>query len=414
MDSFRSPFGTLTCTHSLQPRLEAAIRADLVVQAATFGMAAVSAVLWLLPPRRDATRFLGAFFACCALTGVTEVLWLGSDHWSRFARHVLMSAGLACSYAFGPLIFLYVSRLGEQPAWTPGATRHLTPAILGALVPLLVYAASGHLSREVRAAIVWFASHGWLAIGVCYFLAAFATLRRARRRLEAYSADEGALGLRWLKLLLLALGFVWACLIAEAFVDPTGNEVSWFRIGSASIQFGVLLGLTVHGQRMGSLLAAAEIGAYAHSPSPARGAVAQGPPPGPGPRYARSGLGPEERARVVEDLRAHMLESRLFADSQLNLAELARATGWPANYVSQALNQHLRQNFFEFVNTFRIEEAKARLAAEQDQNVLDIAHACGFKSKSTFNAVFKRMTGLTPSEYRIGRSAATLASDPLG
>ena len=77
----------------------------------------------------------------------------------------------------------------------------------------------------------------------------------------------------------------------------------------------------------------------------------------------------------------------------------------------QALNQQLGQNFFEFVNGFRIAAAERCLADPGDQrSILDIALACGFGSKSTFNAVFKRMTGLTPTAFR----SRAIASDPTG
>ncbi len=91
----------------------------------------------------------------------------------------------------------------------------------------------------------------------------------------------------------------------------------------------------------------------------------------------------------------------MYADPDFNLLRLSQCSGWPPNHVSQALNQGLGQNFFEFVNTFRIASATASLADGSDgRSVLEIALASGFGSKSTFNTVFKRMTGRTPREYR--------------
>jgi AraC-like DNA-binding protein len=80
------------------------------------------------------------------------------------------------------------------------------------------------------------------------------------------------------------------------------------------------------------------------------------------------------------------------------------ALGWPPNYISQALNQGLGQNFFEFVNGFRVAAAECCLADPPDKRtILEVALACGFGSKSTFNAVFKRMTDRTPSQYLTSR-----------
>lgn len=54
----------------------------------------------------------------------------------------------------------------------------------------------------------------------------------------------------------------------------------------------------------------------------------------------------------------------------------------------------------EYLSHCRIEKAKALLANKHDMNVLDIAMACGFESSQYFATVFKKKTGITPSEYR--------------
>jgi len=66
------------------------------------------------------------------------------------------------------------------------------------------------------------------------------------------------------------------------------------------------------------------------------------------------------------------------------------------------INTRLQQNFFDFINHYRIEKVKKDLADPQKKNlkVLAIAFDAGFNSKSSFNAIFKRHTNLTPSEYR--------------
>nr|WP_233171659.1 AraC family transcriptional regulator [Dyella sp. ASV21] len=96
-----------------------------------------------------------------------------------------------------------------------------------------------------------------------------------------------------------------------------------------------------------------------------------------------------------------MAGEHLYVDSQFDLAALSRRSGWSPNYVSQALNQGRGQNFFEFVNGYRVAAAERYLADPAERRtILEVALACGFGSKSTFNAVFKRITGQTPSGYR--------------
>jgi AraC-like DNA-binding protein len=97
-----------------------------------------------------------------------------------------------------------------------------------------------------------------------------------------------------------------------------------------------------------------------------------------------------------------MNELKLFLESDLTLAELARAVEASPHQVSQVLNQHRGVNFYDYVNRRRVEEVQRCLAdpAYGGQTVLDIGLAAGFSSKSTFNAVFKRETGMTPQAYR--------------
>lgn len=70
--------------------------------------------------------------------------------------------------------------------------------------------------------------------------------------------------------------------------------------------------------------------------------------------------------------------------------------------MSHLINAGLGENFYDFINKYRVEEVKRLMADPQKQNynLLGIALEAGFKSKSTFNLIFKRFTGLTPTEYK--------------
>jgi len=72
-------------------------------------------------------------------------------------------------------------------------------------------------------------------------------------------------------------------------------------------------------------------------------------------------------------------------------------------YASRAINQGLQMNFRTFVNSLRIEHAKG-LLHETRQSVIEVAMASGFNSKATFNRVFSKHVGRTPTAYRRQRS----------
>jgi AraC-like DNA-binding protein len=94
-------------------------------------------------------------------------------------------------------------------------------------------------------------------------------------------------------------------------------------------------------------------------------------------------------------------------DADFDLAALAQGIDTPAYRVSQVINTELRQNFFDFVNAYRIGESRRQLK-ENDKSITEIMYAAGFNSTSVFNTTFKKHTGLTPSQYRKSPEAVHL------
>lgn len=106
----------------------------------------------------------------------------------------------------------------------------------------------------------------------------------------------------------------------------------------------------------------------------------------------------EENQRRLEQL---MQEEKPYLDPNLSLRKLAELMGSPANYLSQLLNEGFDKNFAEYVNSYRLEAFKAKVAdpAQRHLTILALAFDSGFNSKTVFNTFFKKMTGLTPRRY---------------
>ena len=104
----------------------------------------------------------------------------------------------------------------------------------------------------------------------------------------------------------------------------------------------------------------------------------------------------------VERVRDALEVDKLFLNPRLTLEELADHVKLAPRLVSTIINRSMNKNFHEFVNHYRVEEAKRILSdiAHKDQSVLDVALIAGFNSKATFNRFFKKFTKLTPSEFR--------------
>ena len=91
-----------------------------------------------------------------------------------------------------------------------------------------------------------------------------------------------------------------------------------------------------------------------------------------------------------------------FLDSSLSLAEMTEKLHLPGHIISEVLNGLLNQNFYDYINNYRIEEFKklAYLKTNTNETNLNLAFKSGFNSKTTFNTAFKKFTKQTPSKFR--------------
>jgi AraC-like DNA-binding protein len=111
-------------------------------------------------------------------------------------------------------------------------------------------------------------------------------------------------------------------------------------------------------------------------------------------------LAPDTRANLFEAVKQQVEQKFLYRNSDLTLSRLAQETGLGVHHLSEVLNQHEGKNFYQFINTYRVDDVCKRLQEDPSLKVLDIALDAGFSSKSTFNSIFKKITGTTPTQYR--------------
>jgi AraC-like DNA-binding protein len=112
--------------------------------------------------------------------------------------------------------------------------------------------------------------------------------------------------------------------------------------------------------------------------------------------------------RYLKQLEIIMETEKPFLNPSLSLNELASKIKISPRYLSELINRAFNQKFFDFINSYRIEEAKKMLTYDSDERrtVLEVLYDSGFNSKSAFNNAFKRNTGITPTEYRKHQATA--------
>ncbi|HJD75796.1 MAG TPA: AraC family transcriptional regulator [Bacteroides reticulotermitis] len=118
--------------------------------------------------------------------------------------------------------------------------------------------------------------------------------------------------------------------------------------------------------------------------------------------YTNYGLKDAEAEKLATKLKEVMLTQKLYLNQELSLKSLAESIDTYPHYITQILNSYFKQNFYDFVNQYRIEEAERMLIdpAKANLTILAIAYECGFNSKATFNRVFKTKNTTTPSQYK--------------
>jgi PAS domain S-box-containing protein len=118
-------------------------------------------------------------------------------------------------------------------------------------------------------------------------------------------------------------------------------------------------------------------------------------------KYRSSSLRSIDEIKLYSQLKKLMETDKLYLNSELTLKTLADLLGTNTKYLSQVVNHQAGINFQQFVNLYRVEEAKQKIIKDALSNLTlyGIALQCGFKNKSTFYKVFKELTGYTPKDY---------------
>ncbi len=125
-------------------------------------------------------------------------------------------------------------------------------------------------------------------------------------------------------------------------------------------------------------------------------------------RYPGTSLDKEKTAQLIELIESKIHEEHIYLNADLSLSSLASELNTTANILSKVINSHYKKNFADFINSFRINKAKAILKDPSEVNlkIVAIAFDCGFNSLSTFNTVFKKLEGTAPNQYRKANNPA--------
>ncbi|MEM9585509.1 MAG: AraC family transcriptional regulator [Pseudomonadota bacterium] len=321
----------------------------------------------------------------------------GPDHFPA-----LVGLAFPATFLYGPSVYLYLRAMTapQSPGWDRHAVACLglpfTVAVATCVVlytlPLeakLAILTGGPSETKTPTTAIYLVLLAFFFVTLAIFL--FATWRCVVKNLEQTQALFSNIEhrtLSWLRLVFLLMvgAACWAAILeiwrASDAADPWHGVVNALLIilwTFCLVFFGIL-------QRPTLEEAARPIDASAQLDTPSA-------------KYERSGLNDARMTRIADRLQDAMKGEALFRDPDLSLRKLSTKLGITEAHISQTLNEHLGQNFFDFVNAYRVEAAKTALG-QGNTPIVEIAFQVGFNARSTFNAAFKKQTGQSPSAFR--------------
>lgn len=119
-------------------------------------------------------------------------------------------------------------------------------------------------------------------------------------------------------------------------------------------------------------------------------------------KYEKTGLSESFSLELKDKLEYMMDSEKLYLRHELRLDDIAELLDISRHHASQVINENFNLNFYDFVNAYRIEEAKAKLCVgfeNSSESISDIAYQCGFNNRVSFYKAFKKITHTTPTEF---------------
>lgn len=342
---------------------------------------------WVFLEKRPGRGVLAFFLLSLALTNIT-ILFMWSDKIAlpEFASHWILPFTLMFSLMIhGPLLFLYVRMLtAHSPQLILTDIWHCVPVTILILV-LLVFDVSSidlllrlEYNPPVNAVVViWTIAK---IQPVIYCMACVIMVMQYIKRLQHQYASFSLFEPIWLMLLsggfFLCWGWSLMVYILAKFVSPALADSLGIIDNYATL--ALIISLFIYGV------------------SHAKNLLHTKP---------RDTLSTQETVYQKQDitrLEKSMEEDKLYLEHNINIERMADRIKLNSRTVSQIINNHFKTNFYEYINSYRIAEAKRLLADDTltDQTIRDVLLKSGFNSKSAFHRFFNRLVGMSPTAYR--------------
>jgi AraC-like DNA-binding protein len=337
---------------------------------------------------RIAISLLAIFYGCVAGDAISILLlWNGYIEYGVGISYLITVIFVSASLVKGPALYFYVQAVTcENFVLGKKLLLHLLPLGVG-LLTLWVFGINTNLLKfdvddmspglEAGLHFLWYFIK---LVPVIYGIAAVIGLKKYARLLKDRYSTIGDVASTWLACLIVGFLCSW---VSTLIVNIMGNILT--------VSIATLFGIADN-----YVTCILVIALFAYSISHVQSLHKTKVEPQPIPIEQKT------QHVLIEKIQSGVFYQKLYLNQSLTIEEFSNEIDAPYREVSSLINKHFNTNFFEFINFHRIEEAKRMLGdpAYSQLSILEILHESGFNSKSAFQRFFKRLTGISPREYR--------------
>lgn len=380
---------------------------DLItLTGAAFGVS-FSLLLYLSKQNHGAKRYLSLLLL---LTGMSIIMQYLSNQELNVKHPHLIRVHYPVNFLFGPLLYLFTCELTESGRKHSGRWLHLLPFLLITLTMIFFYY---RLDEATKLMIhrgggdEYFIRHFFrlcqmliIPHGLIYMVFSLIRSRSYQKRINQYFSRIDEINLKWLNRIIIIILLSWIIsgfsMISRALHVQTFHFAYINGIVGTSLIY-VLAYLMMRQPDLFKYISLVDELTQAPESSPEKTR-----------KYKNLSMDEETQKESYRRLIATLEKNGKYLDPDLTVKELAESMGITSAQLSMVISSQSDHNFYSLVNTFRVEEAKALLASKEyvNRNILDVAYASGFNSKSVFNSYFKKISGITPLQYKKAHSAA--------